>query len=368
MSELAKHDKNFSVANTVAIEGIKFHSVKESPFKIYGLYKPLEGKRFVRMPEDVAKTVNPGVEAFCRHTAGGRVRFSTDSNYIAIRVIRESIELGNKMAAVGSAGFDLYLDEEGESVFCGCFQPSREEPSFEAIVKFKRAEKKVRNFTINFPLYNGVDELFVGVDEKAILGEGKSYRHETPIVYYGSSITQGGCVCRPGLAYTSIVSRKLDSDFVNLGFSGSGKAEDTIVDYLASLDMSIFVSDYDHNARNPEYLYPTVRNLYKKVRAANPKLPMVFISRPDFDQLLGVEFSHRDSIERRDAIYSMYVEAVRAGDDNIYFIDGESLFGAEYREECTVDLCHPNDIGHMRMAEVIGHTLSKIMRDTELYK
>ena len=69
---------------------------------------------------------------------------------------------------------------------------------------------------------------------------------------------------------------------------------------MASLDYSVFVSDYDHNAPNPEYLAQTHEKLYKTIRAAHPDVPVVFVGRPDF------WLTVKENPYRRDVIYTTY--------------------------------------------------------------
>ena len=140
-----------------------------------------------------------------------------------------------------------------------------------------------------------------------------------------------------------------------------------MVDYIAGLDMSVFVADYDHNSPNAQHLAETVRNMYQKIRTAHPDLPMIFISRPDFDKPLDQEGLSIGSLARRDTIYRMVYEAYRAGDHKVYFIDGEYIFGNEMRDCCTVDNTHPNDLGHARMAETIGYRLGKIFEGSIIF-
>ncbi|WP_200966981.1 SGNH/GDSL hydrolase family protein [Insulibacter thermoxylanivorax] len=82
---------------------------------------------------------------------------------------------------------------------------------------------------------------------------------------------------------------------------------------------------------------------------------MIHKSRPDFDR------DPEDSAKRREVIQMTYERAKAAGDRHVYFIDGERLFGTENREACTVDGCHPNDLGFMRMAETIYPVLHSIL-------
>ena len=172
-------------------------------------------------------------------------------------------------------------------------------------------------------------------------------------MYYGSSITQGGCASRPGNSYESIVSRRLDADYINLGFSGNAKGEPEIAEYISKLDMSCFVYDYDFNAPTVEHLINTHQKMYNVIREANPDLPIVLMSSPKYR--LTDEGKQRLSVIRK-----TYEDAKANGDGNVYFIDGSTLMAlAKY--DGTVDDCHPNDLGFASMAKAVGDLLEKIM-------
>jgi hypothetical protein len=126
---------------------------------------------------------------------------------------------------------------------------------YESVIRFETRRK--REITINFPLYSSVSALYIGLEENAVVEPSAGYKNKKPMVFYGSSITQGACASRPGNSYANIVSRTLGIDHINLGFSGNAKGEQTMADYIASLDMSVFVYDYDYNAPDPEHLQNT---------------------------------------------------------------------------------------------------------------
>lgn len=351
-------DERLKIPSATGKEDIVFYNVRRAPFEIYGLYSPETEGNFLRMPKEVAGAVSERLESLNRCTAGGRARFSTDSKYVAIKVKMPSPCHMPHMAFTGSAGFDIYVDTESGSYFCGSLAPSVDFKGgeFETIVELYG--EGVRNYTINFPTYSGFTELYIGLQETAYLGGGAKYAYDKPVIYYGSSITQGGCSSRPGTAYEAIISRKLNIDHINLGFSGNGKGEQVVADYMTSLDPIIFVSDYDHNSPNPEHLAETHWNLYKTFRAAHPTTPYVMISKPDFIKAYGSE----DGIKRRAAIHSNFIKGIEEGDKNLYFIDGEGFFsGYEDCADCTVDGCHPTDLGFCLMAERIGTTLKNIL-------
>ena len=333
-----------------------FFSARKAPIRIYGLYKATEGEHFIRLPEDVAAATSDGVKDLNFNTSGGRLTFSTDSPYIAIHAVEPTFYNMPHMPRSGNAGFDVYIcGENNEQTYaCSLFAPARSGVPYFASGNSHTNIGKMRNYVVNFPLYEKVDEVYIGVAPDARFEAfDDAYTPDAPIVFYGSSITQGGCVCRPGNAYPSYISRRFRRDFINLGFSGAGKAEPAIVEYMAGLDMSVFVSDYDHNAPTAEYLEKTHHYLYETIRAKHPDIPYFMISKPD-------TLWHPDFIERRDVIRRSYERAIAAGDKNVYFLDGETLLSGEFEDACTVDNTHPNDIGHMRMGKRIGDAMELI--------
>ncbi|MBQ8357326.1 MAG: SGNH/GDSL hydrolase family protein [Clostridia bacterium] len=368
-TNIAEIDKNLVVATTIDVPDLELHDIRKPPFQIYGLYNPLAEPVFKRMPTEVAEKVNDGVLKLHTHTAGGRVRFATDSPYIVIKAVMPKITHFSHMPLTGSSGFDLYIDTDdgSESVYHRTFvPPHRMTDGYESKVEINAPG--MHCYTVNFPLYNPVDALYIGIAKGSGLSAGAPYRDYPPVVYYGNSVTQGGCASRPGNSFEAMVGRALNLDHVNLGFSGSGLAEDTIVAYMAGMKMSAFVADYDHNALTVEHLRNTHCKMYRAIRAAHPHLPILLLSRPDFyyhNKYIG---GAEKSIERRRVILDTYNYAIDQGDRSIYFIDGERLHTGTYADCCTVDGGHPNDLGFMMMAEQIGGVLRRILREGKLQK
>ena len=338
MNNITKIDKNFKVETRIAKADIKFYSVNEMPFKIYGVQ--LENGRYRRMPENVARGVSDGVFSLHSNTSGGRVRFVTDSHYVAISADMDNFARKTYFALAGSAGFDLYCDNAYQKTF---LPPSEMENGYESVIEL--GEKKLREITINFPLYSDVLSLYIGVSDEAVLKEALPYVNSKPVVYYGSSITQGACASRPGRCYPSIISRRFNCDYVNLGFSGNAMAEDEIIEYIKKLDMSIFVYDYDYNAPTVEHLRDTHEKMFKAIRSENPSIPIIIMSRPKVNLTEGEK-------ERRHIIEETYKNALEAGDNNVYFIDGKRLMEL-CGDEGTIDGVHPTDFGFASMAKAL---------------
>ncbi len=342
-------DKNLKVETSIDREGIVWFSVKEAPFTLHGLCETHKNGGYHRMPESVAGKVSNGVGCLNYHTAGGRVRFKTNSPFVAIKTKQYKMGPMSHMAKTGQSGFDLYC----EKGYVACFVPPPGVTEGYESIKDTHLNGE-HTFTINFPLYDIVEELLIGLDEKSTLSAPDEYTHSKPVVFYGSSITQGCAASRPGNCYESLISRALDTDYINLGFSGSAKAEQLMAEYCGSLDTSVFVYDYDWNALTLDELCEMHYPFYKTYRALQPDTSIICISRPDFHDF-------DESASRRDLIRANVEKARAEGDKNIYFIDGERLFDGPHSDSCTVDGCHPNDLGHYRMSQAIEKVLKGLI-------
>ena len=257
MKNIADIDKNLEM-KIINKDDLKTYPVRDKRFTIYGSYAPESDTLFRRTPEEVAKNMSTGAHFLHTNTAGIRVRFKTDSQYIALKPTMPSVANMVIMPLSGSTGFDIYAD--GEFIGIVAQQVVYEDnhratvenlDKYEGIVEFP--DRKMREIQINFPLYSDVSDLLIGLQEDAKIEHGAEYKYKKPIVFYGSSITQGAAASRPGNSYEAIISRRLDTDYINLGFSGNARAEDAIAEYISNLDMSIFVYDYDHNAPTVEH-------------------------------------------------------------------------------------------------------------------
>ncbi len=345
MADVSTFDSKLRV-EAMARDGLSFYDVRQEPFGVYGVF--YEEDRFRRMPREVAESVSEAVAFLNDNTAGGRVRFCTDSDVVAVHADLCALGKMPHFALTGSIGFDAYADGQ----YAGTFIPPFDvQDSFEAQVHF--GSRQMREVQINFPLYSGVKALYIGIKEGAALCAAPPY-DDLPVVFYGSSITQGGCASRPGNSYQALLSRWLHMDYINLGFSGSALAEQTMIDYIASLPMRVFVMDYDHNAPDVAHLKNTHSPLFKAVRAAHPTVPIIMMTRPSYR--LNAEEKKRLAVVRK-----TYREALAAGDKNVYFIDGRQLVGKTFAEIATVDGAHPNDAGFYAMAKRIRKTLEPLL-------
>lgn len=349
LKKIEEIDKNLLVNSNLKTEGIKIYDINNEPFKIYGVTYHSESGNYVRLDPEIAKTINDGVKGLNNHTAGGRVRFTTNSKYLGVRANFSSVEKMPHFTLAGSAGFDLYTDDSDKQKYLKSFIPQYcIKDTLESEVVLSGEE---RTYTINFPLYSSVKSLYILLDEDATLSAPTPYKHEKPVVFYGSSITQGGCASRPGNCYQGMLCSKYSFNYINLGFAGSARGEKEIAEYIAGLDMSIFVYDYDHNAPSIEHLRETHEPMFNIIREKHPNLPIICMCRP---------YPIRN--ERRQIIMNTVENAKAKGDKNVYFVDtAVKITEMGLAGSITVDACHPNDLGFYCMAKVLEEYFEKLL-------
>lgn len=350
-----EYDKGFVPETKIEEPDLVWLNVRDIPFTIHGVFYDENLGRFIRMDQSVVDKVGTDVKWLNHQTAGGRIKFRTDSKFFAFHAVMYNDD-GTHYTKSMDSSLDLHFrNDKLPMTYCYTFTPPLELKgrSFESGITL---EGEMCDYVFHLPLFANVFELYIGVKKDAELLPPTPYKYETPVVYYGSSITQGGCASRPGNTHQSIISKHLDTDYVTLGFAGNAKGEIEIAEYIAGLDMSVFVLDYDHNAPDAEHLKRTHLPFFRKVRESNPDLPIVILSAPNTMPW----YDWCDA--RRDVIRETYETAVAEGDKNVYFIDGSTLFGDVDRDLCTLDTCHPNDLGMYRFAMTLEPVIEKLLK------
>lgn len=350
MVDISKIDKNMTASKVIDKTGYDFYDIDEAPFRIYGVYR--DGEKYRRLPPEVAETVNEGVLILHANTAGGRVRFMTDSKKIAFLIWGNGSLPTENGAYMNRGSLDVYADGR----FMGVTRGGNDFPLTyyeSAVGEFD--ECRDRLITVYMPNYGEIHKILVGVERGSKLYAAPDYKYEKPVLFYGSSITQGGCASRPGLSYESDIERDADMNYINLGFSGRAHGEQTMAKYISGLDISALVLDYDHNARDSVDLMNTHEPFFKTVRAVCPNLPVIMVSMPKYDLT-------KEDYARYLVIKKTYENAVSAGDKNVYLIFGKELLeGVESEGLC--DGCHPNDLGFKAMAKGIMPVIMKALEN-----
>lgn len=337
---------------------MKWYNPKEYPQIVYGLPWFAEEKVYRRLPLNPKNPVRKEVDSLANCTAGGQIRIITNAKKLSIRVNLSSPANMDHMPATGQCGFDCYVDAGEGLRYCGTTRFDHKNSEYEYVF-FDLKENQKKKVVLNFPLYQGVNDVWVGVDNDTDLFEPYPFNKKTRAVFYGTSITQGGCASRPGMAYTNILSRKLNIECMNLGFSGNGRGEPEMAHNICTIDnVSLIVLDYEANASAGGCYQQTLPGFINILRESHKETPILLISQIIFaSEILNLEPRLKRS-ENLEFQKQLIKELVEKGDMNIYFCDGSNLLGEDY-EECTVDRVHPTNLGFYRIAE----NLTGIIKD-----
>ncbi|MBI1349046.1 hypothetical protein GC163_22470 [bacterium] len=312
-----------------------------------------------RLPARAEGKVRDAVWNLSRNSAGMCVRFVTDSPTIHARWTVTSSNLAMPhMAATGVSGVDLYArNDQGQWRWVAVGQPKAQ--TNDIMLAQKLAPGK-REYLLYLPLYNGVSQAEIGVPSGSTLEAAPSYAQDRakPIVYYGTSITHGACASRPGMVHTAILQRRYDRPAINLGFSGNGRMEPEVGDFLIELDPAVYVIDCCPNMSGADTAAKT-KPLVAQLRKAHPETPIVLVEdRRYTDSWLITSKGERNDANHI-ALKKAYDELIAAGEKNLYYITGDELLGED--GEGAVDSSHPNDLGFMRQADAFDKVLAPLV-------
>lgn len=326
----------------------------------------IEGRAFAerkatydRLPARAEGVVRKAVWGLSRHSAGMVVRFTTNTPELRVRyrLTEERLAMPH-MPATGVSGVDLYGQDADGWRWIQVTRPSRRDVE-QRLFANQPANGKVRDFQLYLPLYNGVEKLELGtvagskLKPMALRGP-----KQKPIVCYGTSITHGACASRPGMAWPAIVGRQLDREVVNLGFSGNGRMETAVGQFLCELDPSVFVIDCLPNM-TPEHVAARTQPLVRQLRAKRKDTPILLVEDRTFAGAWFRESQRQDHERRREALRTACNELRRDGVENLHLLRGETLLGGD--SEGTTDGSHPNDLGMMRQAAAVVAALRGIL-------
>lgn len=326
-------------------------------FQLIGKVTEQTETRFERLPSYLKETCRPQVWHLGKNSAGLAIRFSTNSTSISAKWELLQDNQMNHMTDTGIKGVDLYTWEKDH------WQPVRAglptgKTNEQVIISNMTPQE--REYIMFLPLYDGIISLSIGIDSTAFINNPALPYPDTthPILVYGTSITQGGCASRPGMSYTNILTRRLNREVINLGFSGNGKLDYEIAKLMATRkDASLFILDFIPNV-NAAQLTEKTRPFYDILREANPEVPILFVETIIFPHSLYDKKTHEIITEKNRRLKEVYEKIKREGDKNTYYLTGDDLIGND--SEATVDGIHLTDTGFARMAEKLFETIIRI--------
>ena len=330
-----------------------------SAFPLYGKVSDATDGRYERLPSELKGVSRDPVWYLGTNSAGLFIRFRSNSTSIYARWESTYNNSMTHMTDTGTKGLDLYALVDGQWRHVCSAQPQGKTSERKIISNMDPVE---REYMLYLSLYDGVKSLEIGVDAGAALDLPAVHRpsREKPVVMYGTSILQGGCANRPGMAHTNILSRRLDREVINLGFSGNALLDMEIAHLMASVeDPGLFVLDYVPNAW--DYMIDEKgEEFFRIIRDAHPDVPVVFIEDVIFPHTI-FDNAIREEVEKKnEAQKRLYRKLKKAGEKRIYYIGAEGMIGDD--GEATVDAIHFTDLGAMRYVEHVLPTIRKALK------
>ena len=313
-------------------------------------------KYFDRLPARAKGVVRDAVWNLSRHSAGMLVRFRTDATEIHADYSVTSSNLAMPhMPATGVSGLDLYAtDTDGSWKWVAVVAPKTQQVQTKIVSGIRAGE---RDYAIYLPLYNGTETLRVGVPMGAKF-QPIAPRTQSPILFYGTSITHGACASRPGMPHPAILGRRLNRPVINLGFSGNGRMEAEVGQFLTELDTAVYVIDCLPNMAADEVAAKT-EPLVQQLRKARPQTPIVLVEDRSYSGSWLLDGQRERNTSSRAALKAAYQKLLDAGVSGLHYVDGESLLGAD--RDDTTDGSHPSDLGFQRHADAIEPILRRAL-------
>ena len=307
-------------------------SLKESPYD--------------RLPSSYKEKVRTEVWDLSKASAGISVRFHSNSTSLQIRwSVLNDFQM-NHMASTGIKGVDLYTKFKGQWRYVTTARPTNTINEQKLI---KNMTPEFREYKLFLPLYDGVTKLEVGIDSIASIKKATPATLK-PIVFYGTSITQGGCASRPGMAHTNIISRKLDVDCINFGFSGNGRMEAPIVELISEIDARFYVIECLQNMDEAQ-IKKRVRPLVENIRKKHPLTPIVLVENMMYEMAFLDQTIESQLIRENAALKNEFDEILKSGIQNIFYVKDNQDNLVD--NEGTVDGVHLTDLGFSRYADYL---------------
>ncbi|MBD5171103.1 MAG: hypothetical protein HDT07_03735 [Bacteroidales bacterium] len=320
---------------------------------------------FSRLPSSFQSSFNSSAWSCSMHSAGVAVRFATNSRTIGVKYSLWANAHMNHQAPTGTKGMDLYILNDGkEWRHVNTIRPEdrkNQEGDFNV-----NLDGSMHEFMIYLPLYDGVTEMFVKIDEGATITKG-NYDAIDPnkrVVMYGTSILQGGCASRTGMSPTAILSRMLNAEVINLAFSGGGKMELTAAQKIATIpNVSAFVVDPVPNC-DDIMCRDLTYNFVKTLRDAHPGVPVIMVEGPMYPYSWHNSYFKSYLPLKNKYFHDNYLKLLEDDPSNLYYVTCENLDGIE--DDGTVDGIHLTDLGFKYYADKLYPELKPFATGTSL--
>ena len=312
----------------------------------------LKENSYDRLPATYKEIVRKPVWNLSKASAGMSIRFFSNTTSISVKWSVLNNNKMNHMAETGIKGIDLYFNTENTWQYLNTARPTGIDN--EALL-INNMSTKMREFKLFLPLYDGVTSIEVGIDSNSVIKKPLKSNQKS-IVFYGTSITQGGCASRPGMAHTNIISRKLNMDCINFGFSGNGKMEQPINELISEFNPNFYVIECLPNMNAKEVTNRTVP-LVKTIRKKHPKTAIVFVENFIYEPSVLNKKMDLNIGRKNRALKTQFTKMIEDGFEDIYYVDSKNATGNDH--EGTVDGVHFTDLGFIRYADFLIDQFAK---------
>lgn len=321
-----------------------------------------DGGNFRRLPERAKSKVRPAVWNLSGASAGLSIRFKSNASEIQVRYQVSGGFNMPHMPSTGVSGVDLYRLDKDE-----CWQFCFGSYSFGEVVQYKfQSNRKegadevdgMYEYQLYLPLYNGIKWLEIGVQEKDKFSF-MPLPAERPVVVYGTSIAQGACASRAGMAWTNIVQRNLDRPVINLGFSGNGKLEKEVLSLITELEPDLIILDClpNLNEQTDKEVAQLVDGAVRQVRD-QIQVPILLVEQAGYSNENTDSIRYHSCMAVNKGAQIAYKKLKKEGIKQLFYISREDL---NYPSDAWVDFVHPSDLGMQRQAVVVEKKIRKIM-------
>ncbi len=355
--------KHFLVIAMLCLYGVTLQAQltyhDASQFPLFGKATEATATRYERFPDSLKNISRKPLWNLSRNSAGLAIRFRSNSTQIALKWEALFNNHMNHMTDVGIKGLDLYcLLDNGSWRFVNSARPTGKTNSATIIANM---QPKEREYMLYLPLYDGLTSLSIGIDSLSNIDQPSidTPVRNKPVVFYGTSILQGACASRPGMAHTNIISRRLNRECINLGFSGNALLDLEVAKVMTEVDAGVFVLDCVPNA-SVEQMNERLITFYRILRDKHPDTPIVFIEDPDFAHALFDQRIAREVKRKNETLNEIFNALKKQGEKKIYLIHSKNMIGHD--GEATVDGIHFTDLGMMRYADFVCPVLRKVIK------
>ena len=340
-----------------------FNNIKyygEESFLLEGtfIHDSLKENRYDRLPASYKEIVREPVWDLSKHSSGLSIRFLSNSSVITAKwEVLNNFSMDH-MPDTGIKGVDLYFKNNDEWQYINTGVPVGFNNEYKLV---ENMENELREYKLFLPLYDGIKNIEIGVDSLSYVKRPK-INEKKPIVFYGTSITQGACASRPGMAHTNIISRQLDRDVINFGFSGNGRMEEPIANLISDSNPIFYVIECMPNMYPPDLVSSNTIPLIDTIRAKDSDTPIILVDLFTSPITALDKNAIRGTSEMNNALKSQYDKMINSGYNNIIYLETQSALGNDF--EGTVDAVHFTDLGFIRYSDF----LVKKFEELELFK